>query len=189
MISNAIFSFIRVYYIPVGLYSYLWNGRWNLKAVFGRRNGHVPALNVMSADRFVHVPSGKMMICGHLPPFCARCRICLMVLSRELGSSRVTNTGCVYLINAEIVPRSYYTTKKVIISKKTIFFSINESGYFYSIENIWIHIILAKPSSNLSESLSISCFSNRRIMGYFILRITCDYGEDTRDYHSWSVRV
>ena len=48
----------------------------------------------------MHVPSGKMTICGHLPLDVALLLISLMVFCRELGSSLDTNTGCVKAVNA-----------------------------------------------------------------------------------------
>ena len=54
-----------------------------------------PPLKLMRQDLLEQVPSGKMKICGHRPPDWLRCLISLMVFRRELGSSRLTNTGCV----------------------------------------------------------------------------------------------
>ena len=61
----------------------------------------VPGLKDMRQVLFVHVPSGKMIICGQAPPDRARRVISLIVLTRESGSSRDTSTGCVKLVNAE----------------------------------------------------------------------------------------
>ena len=49
-------------------------------------------------DLFVHVPSGKMRICGQSKLDVALLIISFMVFWRESGSSLQTYTGCVKLI-------------------------------------------------------------------------------------------
>lgn len=104
----------------------------------------------------MHVPSGKIIICGQLSRELARSITVLIVFWREFGSSLHTYIGCVKLINSEIIEQLGYLFYSFLA-----YFWIT---HFPTVEEIQFHLS-PKPTVGQTKWL----ISNQRMMNEVLI--------------------